>query len=294
MRLGVPTAQLLAVGAMLLFVLEAAFVKAIGPEVNAAQVALVRAVAQFVFLALWLRGRTFGMFATARPGMHVLRGLFSATGSLAYFYVFALLPMATATVVFFSSVLFTTMAAGPVLGEKVGWRRWSATLAGFAGILIVVRPGTVTLDWPLLVAFYLAINSSAITLSTKDLTRTEPTETIMAWIGATTLAFCLPIALVTWTWPTVEATVLMVLVAITGTLGQWASVSAFRLADASGIAPIQYLRIVFAGAIGWWLFEERIDGWSILGAAIVTGSAFYITIREAQLKRDRAGRQPDV
>jgi drug/metabolite transporter (DMT)-like permease len=71
-------------------------------------------------------------------------------------------------------------------------------------------------------------------------------------------------------------------------------VSAFRLADASGIAPIQYLRIVFAGAIGWWLFEERIDGWSILGAAIVTGSAFYITIREAQLKRDRAGRQPDV
>ncbi len=294
MRLGVPTAQVLAVVAMLLFVLEAAFVKAIGPEVNAAQVAVVRALAQFVFLALWLRGGAATMFRTHRPGMHVLRGLFSATGSLAYFYVFALLPMATATVVFFSSVLFTTMAAGPVLGEKVGWRRWSATLVGFAGILIVVRPGAVTLDWPLLVAFYLAINSSAITLSTKDLTRTEPTGTIMAWIGATTLAFCLPIALVTWTWPMVEATVLMLLVAVTGTLGQWASVSAYRLADASGIAPIQYLRIVFAGAIGWWLFEERIDGWSILGAAVVTGSALYITIREAQLKRDRAGRQPDV
>jgi len=294
MHQGVLRAHLLATGAMLLFVLEATFVKAIGPDVNAAQVALVRALAQFAFLGLWLRGRTTRMFATDRARKHLLRGLFSATGSLAYFYVFALLPMAPASFVFFSSIVFTTMAAGPVLGETVGWRRWSATLVGFAGILIVVRPGAVTLDWPLAVAFYLAINSSAITLSTKDLTRTEPTETIMAWIGATTLVFCLPIALFNWTTPTTEAVALMALVAVAGTLGQWASVSAFRLADASGIAPIQYLRIVFAGAIGWWLFDEQFDGWSIVGAAVVAGSALYITVREAHLKRDRAGRQPDL
>ena len=294
MNQGATTAHLLAVFAMLLFTLEATFVKAIGPDVNAAQVALVRGVAQFAFLALWLRGRAWTMFATERPRMHLLRGFFSASGSLAYFYVFALLPMATATVVFFSSILFTTMAAGPILHEKVGWRRWSATLVGFLGILIVMRPGAVTFDWPLVVAFYLAINSSAITLSTKDLTRTEPTGTIMAWIGATTLAFCLPVALATWTWPTTQALVLMVLVGIVGTLGQWASISAYRLADATGIAPIQYLRIVFAGAIGYWLFGEALDLWSVAGAAIVTGSAIYITVREVQLKRDRAGRQLDL
>jgi drug/metabolite transporter (DMT)-like permease len=89
------------------------------------------------------------------------------------------MPLGAATVIFFTSVLFTTALAGPLLAERVGRRRWSATLVGFAGILLVVRPDAIPFDVVLFVAFLLALNAAAINLSTKGLTRTEGTVTIM-------------------------------------------------------------------------------------------------------------------
>ena len=202
--------------AMLLFTLEATFIKMIGPDINSAQVALMRCVVQFAFLAIWLRGSFRLAFRSDRPRMHIIRGTLSAVGAVADDYVFANLPLATATVIFFGNVIFMTMAAGPVLGEKVGWRRWTATLVGFAGILIVVRPTTVTFDSPMLVAILLAVNSTGITLATKGLTRTEPTATIMGYIGLTTICVNLPWSLATWNWPTGWVWGLTIIIGITG------------------------------------------------------------------------------
>ena len=295
-RAGLDRAVLRAYGmaflAMLLFTFEATFIKMIGPDINAAQVALVRCVVQFAFLAIWLRGSFRLAFRSDRPRMHIIRGTLSAVGAVAYYYVFANLPLATATVIFFGNVIFTTMAAGPVLGEKVGWRRWTATLVGFAGILIVVRPTTVTFDLPMLVAILLAVNSSGITLATKGLTRTEPTATIMGYIGLTTVCVNLPWSLATWDWPSGWVWGLTIIIGITGTIGQWASISSFRGVDASGIAPVQYLRIVLAAVIGAWLFAEKPDAQTVAGAILVTASALYITVREARVARQRRADAP--
>ena len=103
--------------AMLMFTIEATFIKMIGRDINAAQVALVRCVVQFAFLAIWLRGSFRLAFRSDRPRMHIIRGTLSAVGAVAYYYVFANLPLATATVIFFGNVIFTTMAAGPVLAK---------------------------------------------------------------------------------------------------------------------------------------------------------------------------------
>ena len=271
--------------AMLLFTVEAALARMIGPSINAPQVGLVRSVIQFAFLAIWLRGSFRLAFTSDRPLMHVTRGMLSAIGIVAYYYVFANLAQATATVIFFGSIIFTTIAAGPVLGEVVGWRRWAASLVGFAGILVVARPTTIGLDWPVIVALLLAVNGAGISLATKGLTRTEPTATIMGFIALTTTAINLPWAVAAWAWPPAWVWGLTLLIGIAGTFGQWCSISSFRGADASGIAPVQYLRIVLSTAIGAALFGETPDAATVIGGLLVTGSALYITLHEAGVRR---------
>lgn len=271
--------------AMLLFTVEAALARMIGPSINAPQVGLVRSVIQFAFLAIWLRGSFRLAFTSDRPLMHVTRGMLSAIGIVAYYYVFANLAQATATVIFFGSIIFTTIAAGPVLGEVVGWRRWAASLVGFAGILVVARPTTIGLDWPVIVALLLAVNGAGISLATKGLTRTEPTATIMGFIALTTTAVNLPWAVAAWAWPPAWVWGLTLLIGVAGTCGQWCSISSFRGADASGIAPVQYLRIVLSTAIGAALFGETPDAATIVGGLLVAGSALYITLYEAGVRR---------
>ncbi len=280
-------AFLFAFAAVTSFSLEAAFARAIGPGIDLGLIGVIRAVVQLAFLWAWL-GRGFPRaFATTRASMHITRGLLSVTGLAAYFYVFANLPMATATVLSFAGVLVTTVAAQLILRESVGWRRWAATVTGFTGVLIVLRPGSVALDWVLVAGLYMAANGAAINLATKGLTRTEPTQTIMIWVSMTTLLASLPLAIVTYKAPTMVNLAFMIGIGVTGTLGQYASISAYRLADISAIAPVLYVRIVIATVIGYLVFSEAVQPLTIFGAAIVTASALYITIRESKLARER-------
>ena len=282
-----PRAFLWAFAAVLLFSLEAAFARAIGPALDLGQIGVIRSLAQLVFLWFWLGPALPKAFATARPSLHLTRGLLSATGLAAYFYVFAHLPMATATVLVFAGILVTTVAAPAMLKEEVGWRRWAAAIIGFGGVLIVLRPGAQPFEWALVAGFYLAANGAAINIATKGLTRTERTETIMAWIAVTMLAASLPLAVLVFAWPSRGQLGLMLGIGIVGTLGQYASVTAYRQADLSAVAPVLYTRIVIATAIGWFVFGEAVDALTILGAAIVTTSALYITLRESRLARER-------
>jgi drug/metabolite transporter (DMT)-like permease len=287
MRGGAPlSAYLAAFAAMGLFSMEAALAKAIGPTIDIAQVAAIRALVQFGVLAVWLRGGFAAAWTTDRPGMHVGRGVLSATGTAAYFHVFGNMPFATATVLFFTGILFTTAGAALILRERVGWRRWSATAVGFLGAAIVVRPGAVPVDGTLAVAVFLALNAAAINLATKDLTRTETTPTIMLWIAATTLALALPFVVVTWHAPDALTLAKMVGIGLAGTVGQMLAIRAAREAEVSAIAPVLYLRIVLAGAIGALVFGEILDAPWFLGATLVAGSALYITWREARLARE--------
>ena len=282
-----PRAFLWAFAAVLMFSIEGAFARALGPGLDLGQIGVLRALAQLAFLRLWLGPALPRAFATERRSLHLTRGLLSATGLAAYFFVFANLPMATATVLVFAGVLVTTVAAPALLKETVGWRRWAAALVGFAGVLIVLRPGAQPFEWALVAGCYLAANGAALNIATKGLTRTEPTETIMAWIAVTLLVASLPLALLTFSWPDWTAFALMLGIALVGTLGQYASVSAYRLADVSAIAPVLYTRIVIATTLGWLVFGERVDALTILGAAVVTTSALYITLRESRLARER-------
>jgi drug/metabolite transporter (DMT)-like permease len=280
----------LTIAAAFLLNIESAIVKLLGHAVPVAMIVAARAVAQIVWVAPTLARHGRRPFRTAKPWLHVLRGLLSVASWGAYYYAFQELPMATATVLSFTSIMWTTALAPLVLGEKVGWRRWSATLVGFAGVLLILRPmpadgGTLPLTLATFAALGSAIGGAGIVLTTKKLAATESTETIMLYIGLVTTAVALPVAVLDWAWlPPLHFLALLVMAAL-GVTGMYFWITALRLADASLLSPVNYIRLVFATILGMALFQESPDAATMAGAAMIVASAIYITRREAALAR---------
>jgi drug/metabolite transporter (DMT)-like permease len=280
-------AVLLAVAAAFLFNVEAMIAKALS-DVPIATMVLARALGQLAWTLPAFIQDPMGLIRTRQLGLNLLRGFLSGLSWFTYFFSFAALPLATATVLSFTSVLFVTALAGPVLGERVRWRRWSATLVGFAGVLVIVRPGAVEIGWPVIAAIASAALGAGIMLTTKMLARSEQTSTIMFYIGVCTTAVALPLALPGLAWPGWWNAALLLAVAVAGPFGMHVWINALRLADASVLAPISYVRLIFAAGFGLVLFNELPDWWLGAGAVLITGSALYITRREAQVATRKA------
>ncbi|MCQ4158580.1 DMT family transporter [Roseomonas sp. GC11] len=269
-------AALLTLAAAFLFNLETVMVKAM-QDVPSNTILLARALGQIAWVLPLVPREGLGILRTRQPLMQALRGVFSLACWGLYYAGFLHLPLATATTLSFTSVLFVTALAGPVLGERVGWRRWAATLVGFLGVLLVVRPGVLPLDWPLLASLGSAFFGAGIVLTTKALARTERTETIMLYIGLFTTLGSLPLALPGLAWPGWTNAALLAGSSILGPAGMHLWINALRLADASALSPISYVRLVFAALAGALLFHEAVDLWLAGGAALIVGSAIYIT-----------------
>ncbi|WP_237214740.1 DMT family transporter [Falsiroseomonas oryziterrae] len=280
-------AGLLAVGSAFLFTLETVVVKAI-EGVPLATIVLARSLGQLAWtLPAFLRDPA-GLVQTGQLKLNLFRGLLSGVSWYMYFLAFTTLPLAAATVLSFTSVLFVTALAGPVLGERVRWRRWSATLVGFLGVLAIVRPGAVEIGWPVVAAIGAAFLGAGIVLTTKMLARSERTGTIMFYIGVMTTALSLPFAIPVLAWPGWWNAALLLGTAMCGPFAMHLWINALRLADASVVAPISYVRLVFAAGFGIALFGEVPDAWLWLGAALIVGSALYITQREAKVAQRKA------
>lgn len=288
----VARAALLALAATFLFNLETVLVKAM-EGVPLATIVLSRAVGQLVWTGPAFIRDPFGLPRTRQLRLNLLRGGLSGVSWYMYYLSFASLPLAMATVLSFTSVLFITALAGPILGERVGWRRWSATLVGFAGVLAIVRPGAVEVGWPVAAAIATAFIGANITLTTKTLARSERTATIMFYIGLMTTAMTLPVALPGLAWHGWWNFLLLLATGLCGPAAMHVWINALRMADASAIAPLSYVRLIFAVGFGLVLFGELPDLWLLLGATLIVASTLYITRREARLARMRAAR-PDA
>lgn len=241
-----------------------------------------RSVGQLIWVLPLILAGGLAVFRTRRPGMHLLRGASSALTWGLYFLSFVFLDLTTATVLSFTNVMFTTLLARPVLGEHVDAARWAGTVLGFIGIAVMLRPGT---DIPLLgalIALAAALAWCGITLTSRSLSRTESTQTVLAWVGMITSLCVAPFAIAFWQ-PIGLADVLILIVFGLVTPGIiWLVTEALRAGEASAVAPFQYLRLVVIAAFGWVLFGEVPDGWTWLGALIILSGAVVITISEAR------------
>ncbi len=271
-------------GSAMLFAVEALFVRwMVERGIPVEMQVFCRAAGQLVWmLPIVAAAGGFEVFRTARPGLHLLRGLSSVVTWGLYYLSFAHLDLATATVLSFLNVMFTTILAVPVLGERVGPARWAATLAGFVGVAIMLRPGTEVSALGAAIAVGAALTWCGITLTSRMLTRTEGTPTVVAWVGLVTTLASLPFAALAWQpLSPADAAILLAFALFTPAI-IWTLTEALRAGEASAVAPFQYLRLVVIALFGWALFGEVPDVWTWAGAAAILAGALVITVAEAR------------
>lgn len=265
------------------FSITAVLAKSLGESLHSFQIAFFRSVVGLaVLLPLALRaGPT--VLRTPVPGLHLARALAGATAMMCGFYALTHLPLATATALTFTRPFFLIVLAVLFLGEPVRWRRWSATLVGFAGVLVMLRPGAGTIEPAMLVALGQALAASMVVVFLKRMPAEESHLTVLFYTAAYTTLFTLVPAL--WVWRDVSGPVLVtaVLLGVIGVTSQAAIVRAYRIAEATAVAPFDYARLLFATGFGIVLFSEFPDLWTMLGAGIIIASTVYIARREAKL-----------
>jgi len=278
---------LAAAGCFFFFSSMDALAKWLGASYAISQLIFFRALFGFIPVAAvaWRAGGLAALH-TRRPWLHVLRGSFLLGALSFHFLGLKYLQLAEAMAIAFTAPLFMTALAGPVLGEQVGWRRWSAVLTGFAGVLIMVRPDPGALQLEALYILASAFCFAMTSLITRSMTRSEQQAGIMFY---STLGIFIPSALVlpySWTAPDPVALGLFFAMGILGGLGMLLLTTAYRNAPVSAIAPLEYSALIWAVLFGWIGWRELPDPAIWYGAIVVAGAGLYIVRREARLKRD--------
>ncbi len=253
------------------------------------QVVFVRCVVGVVLiLAFSARHRSIEIFTPQWKWM-VLRSCMTMAALVCGFTAISLLPLTTATVLFFTAPLYVTILSVPFFGETVGWRRAMATLAGFIGTIIVLRPGISGFDPNMLFAIGSSVLFAGVLLLGKRLSKTDTISTMMIYAMVISGLGSLPLAYMQWQTPIWQEWVLMLAVAGFGTLRGFSDTKGYATGEASVMAPFQYSRIVVVAIAAYLLFGEVPDLPTLIGAAIIIGSSLYIAHRESKLSKGGAG-----
>jgi len=256
------------------------------------------AVAQIIFvgrcftfltiLAICLPQRNHGrLFSFRRPVLQLVRAVTGVLTMATFFWALALMPLANVIAIAFAAPLFMTVLGATVLGEKVGPRRWGALMVGFAGVLIIARPGSEGFGWPVLLPLSSALFYAVSNILSRRLTATESTESLMIWITGTAILCTAPFMPFQWVTPGPLDLAVFLFTGLASGAGQFLMLRAFRYGEISMLAPIEYTALVWATTLGFFIWGE-VPHWSIwIGAAIVAGASLYIAHSETGLGRRR-------
>jgi drug/metabolite transporter (DMT)-like permease len=281
-------AALLMLGSTMAFGLMAVAIRYATRSVPTQEVAFFRnAFGLLALLPMLLRpGRA--SLRTQQLPRYLLRSAIGLASMLCAFWAIGHLPMSQAISLSYSTPLFVTIAAVLWLGETVRTRRWAAVVVGFIGVLIIVRPGSDSFTPGILVAVLAAVLSSLVAIQIKQLTRVDSADAVVLY----TYVFWVPLSLVpalfVWVWPAGMAWLWLAATGLFGTVGQLLWTRALRLGDVSALTPISFMQLPLVATLGWLLFGERLDRWTVIGAGIILAANAYIAHREAVLSRRAA------
>ena len=224
----------------------------------------------------WLFARGPGGLRTHNPAMHLIRGLAAFVGMSALFYAARFTPAADITALLFLSVLCTVLLAAIFLGEKVGLGRGIAILVGFAGALIVIRPGFETASWPALIMLFVALAFGAVNTATRFLAGAEDPNAIVFYMyGLIFLYALVPTALV-WQTPSWADVPWLAAIGVFSAIAQQGITRSLSMAPTAIVMPVYYLQLPFAAVAGFFLFGEAPDAWIWVGAAVICGATYYV------------------
>lgn len=242
-----------------------------------------------VFLPILLRfGPAF--LYTRQIRLHLVRALINVVAMLAFFTALSLTPLARVTAIQFSAPIFAAVLGVVFLHERFRARRWSAIVLGFAGTLVILRPGIVAVDLGSVLTIVSAALWGIAMIMIKVMGRTDSSLTITAYMAIFLTVFSFGPALYVWKTPTPETWTWLVVMGIVGTLAQIALTEALRLTEATAVMPYDFLKLIWASALGFLWFGEVPDLTTFVGAAIIFGSSLYLVYRESRLAPARAPR----
>jgi len=226
------------------------------------------------------------LFVTRNWRLEVLRGLCLLGVTAANFLAQRFLPLTVTGALMFTMPLMVTALSGPLLGEKIGWRRWAAVAAGFVGILVIVRPGTDAFHPASLICLAGALSAAFYSIITRKLAGIDSAATQQVYSGIISLACVTPFAFGGWVWPTTGGSWFAFLaIGVAGMIAHQLNTIAHRFAPPSALAPFGYTELLLLALASWMIFGEPPDAWFYLGAPMIIGSGIYIWLRERKLNR---------
>lgn len=278
-----------AVAAMALFSLTPVIVREVAAEMTPPEVIFHRSVIGTAAVGCVFLWRGLGGLRTRVLRVHFWRSFINFVAMAMWFQAILAMPLAEATALHFTLPLFTVILAALFLGERVGWRRWTATCVGFLGVLIVLRPGAAAVGLPAVLVLGSAVFYAGAVIVIKLLTRTESalaiafySNLLMGVVAAVPTVFL-------WRGPGAEDVPWLFALAAVGTAAPYCLTRSLHLLEASLVAPMDFLRLPFTALAAWLAFSELPGLWTWVGAAVIFASTSYIARREAARARQGGG-----
>ena len=278
-RLGI----LLMIATTFIFSVQDGISKHLAGEYNVLMVVMIRYwfFAAFVItVASRQAGGIRAAAATSQPGLQIFRGLLLVVEICVMIYAFTLLGLVESHAVFASYPLLIAALSGPVLGERVGWRRWVAIAIGFIGVILILKPGSGVFQRAAIVPLASALMFALYGLLTRYAARRDSAATSFFWTGTTGAIAMTAVGL--WFWQPMSAPdwLWMAALCVTGALGHFTLIKCYEVAEASAVQPFAYLQLVFASAIGIAVFSETIRLNVALGAGLVVFAGLFTLWRQ--------------
>jgi len=290
-------ARLAGIGLMLLSIFMFSFGDALGKFMVATysvgQLLWLRACAALLVLAPMIWRHRAAFFHLERPWLQLLRVILSTLEVAAFFLAVVYLPLAYVITYYLASPIFVTALSAIVLREQVGWRRWSAIVIGFAGVLIALRPSSQTVSWPAMIALGGSLSFAVLMLITRSL-RATPDIVLASSQFAGTFTLGLLMSPFGWVTPGIGSLALFAAAGCISVSALLCVNRSLKLAPASVVVPYQYTMIVWAVMFGYVVFGDVPSIATVAGAAIIIGAGFYIFLRERELGRSDAAVNPPV
>lgn len=238
------------------------------------------AVICLIILAIAARYRSLAVIRMGNKRGHLLWGGVHFINGILFILAVSVLPLADAIAIGFAGPLFLTALAIPFLGEQVGWRRWSAIIVGFLGIVIITRPTPETFRLLALIPLGVALSGAIRDIITRKLTAHEGSLAILFSSSVISVVFTLPMAPFGWVMPNATEWGLAALTGCSVCLGQYFMIETFRYAEAKVVAPLRYTAIIWSVILGFVVWGDLPDSWTVTGTLVVVASGIYILNRE--------------
>ena len=270
--------------AMFLFGFNSAAGKWLVAKYSVGEFLLLRSTMTLILLLplIWRAG--WRVFANApRPGLQLLRVVLSSLEIAMFFWAVGYMPLADTTTFYLAGPIYVTALSMLLLGERVGWRRWTAVLVGFCGVVIALRPSAASVTLPALIALGGSMIYALLMITTRALRETDQTVLMTTQLLGI-LLFAAAMAPFGWVAPALPDLMLLAGIALLQVVSLFCSVRSLQLADASVVAPYQYSLILWSVLFGWQVFNEVPDPYTMTGAAIIVAAGLYIFWRERAVR----------